>query len=557
MAQGLDGIFAELGISQYLDIFLEQGFDTWETILDITESDLDALGVKLGHRRKLQRRIANSRGLAPDASLVSPTRASAEEPKPETQRPDQPRLEVKEGPVATKRKYRRHPKPDENAPERPPSAYVLFSNKMRDDLKGRNLTFTEIAKLVGEHWQNLTPGEKEPYETSALKAKEKYNHDLAEYKKTTEYRKYNLYLQDFKARQASANQGAWRFVASNGRQADPDPAKESSKRQKLDSGVRLQNGGSASATPGSLSSTGSGTESHQGSEPPPNRKQRVGSVVSVSESQYSTAVPTPISHHHHLPNDDSVHSPASVQFDRESLHSTSPRTSQTRNHRPTWTEAPAKTEPVTLPHLPSLSDVFNNGRGLNGVSRSPEANGFGGFAPPTHPGPSAPPSLKHEYSSAGSISSSGSGLSYPRTPSESSLPIHALLSNKTLPGPPFELQPSPFSTVPPSGPQPLQDSKLPYAGQPQAPMGATNGTHGQTKQGFPQRLMRFKGYQSPPALLRFQSTSSTGTDGSNVSQASSGASSATSLGIQERSDPKLDGMSALVRAGEIVNRRVQ
>lgn len=537
MAQGLDGIFAELGISQYLDIFLEQGFDTWETILDITESDLDALGVKLGHRRKLQRRIANSRGLAPDASLGSPTRASAEEPKPETQRPDQPRLEVKEGPVATKRKYRRHPKPDENAPERPPSAYVLFSNKMRDDLKGRNLTFTEIAKLVGEHWQNLTPGEKEPYETSALKAKEKYNHDLAEYKKTTEYRKYNLYLQDFKARQASANQGAWRFVDSNGRQTDTYAAKESSKRQKLDSGVRLQNGGSASATPGSLSSTGSGTESHQGSEPPPNRKQRVGSVVSVSESQYSTAVPTPISHHH--PNDDSVHSPASVQFDRESLHSTSPRTSQTRNHRPTWTEAPAKPEPVTLPHLPSLSDVFNNGRGLNGVSRSPEPNGFGSFAPPTHPGPSAPPSLKHEYSSAGSISSSGSGLSYPRTPGESSLPIHALLSNKTLPGPPFELQPSPFSTAPPTGPPPLQDSKLPYAGQPQAPIGATND------------------YHSPPALSRFQSTSSTGTDGSNVSQASSGASSTTSLGLQERSDPKLDGMSALVRAGEIVNRRVQ
>lgn len=64
-------IFAELGISQYLNDFLEQGFDTWETILDITESDLwvpiqflsvfcmgsvlidysDALKVKLGHRR--------------------------------------------------------------------------------------------------------------------------------------------------------------------------------------------------------------------------------------------------------------------------------------------------------------------------------------------------------------------------------------------------------------------------------------------------------------------------------------------------------------------------
>lgn len=29
-----------LGISQYYDIFVAEGFDTWETILDITESDL-------------------------------------------------------------------------------------------------------------------------------------------------------------------------------------------------------------------------------------------------------------------------------------------------------------------------------------------------------------------------------------------------------------------------------------------------------------------------------------------------------------------------------------
>ena len=36
----LGDIFVELGLSQYLDIFVEQGFDTWDTILDITESDL-------------------------------------------------------------------------------------------------------------------------------------------------------------------------------------------------------------------------------------------------------------------------------------------------------------------------------------------------------------------------------------------------------------------------------------------------------------------------------------------------------------------------------------
>ena len=40
MAQRLEQIFGELGISQYLGIFLDHGFDSWETILDITESDL-------------------------------------------------------------------------------------------------------------------------------------------------------------------------------------------------------------------------------------------------------------------------------------------------------------------------------------------------------------------------------------------------------------------------------------------------------------------------------------------------------------------------------------
>ncbi|EMR67277.1 putative hmg box protein [Eutypa lata UCREL1] len=121
----LETIFGELGISQYLDAFIDQGFDSWDTILDITESDLDALGVKLGHRR-----------------------------------------------------------PDENAPERPPSAYVLFSN-------------------MGENWQNLTRAEKEPFETQAQEAKENYNRDLTEYKKTESYRKYNEYLHEFRKRQAA------------------------------------------------------------------------------------------------------------------------------------------------------------------------------------------------------------------------------------------------------------------------------------------------------------------------------------------------------------------
>jgi len=36
----LSAIFDELGLSQYLDSFLDQGFDSWETIVDIQETDL-------------------------------------------------------------------------------------------------------------------------------------------------------------------------------------------------------------------------------------------------------------------------------------------------------------------------------------------------------------------------------------------------------------------------------------------------------------------------------------------------------------------------------------
>lgn len=98
----------------------------------------DALGVKLGHRRvwkkescvescgwesfintprqKLQRRIANARGIAPDAALVSPTRSSVEDSRPEAaQRPDGPATPTTDTrdagtTVVQKRKYRRHPK---------------------------------------------------------------------------------------------------------------------------------------------------------------------------------------------------------------------------------------------------------------------------------------------------------------------------------------------------------------------------------------------------------------------------------------------------------------
>ncbi len=79
---------------------------------------------------------------------------------------------------------------------------------MREDLKSQNLTFTEIAKLVGENWQSLDPTERESYESQANAAKNKYKKDLATYKKMPEYKKYQQYLQEFKEKQARHNQAA-------------------------------------------------------------------------------------------------------------------------------------------------------------------------------------------------------------------------------------------------------------------------------------------------------------------------------------------------------------
>lgn len=64
-------------------------------------------------QQKLQRQIANSRGVAPDVSLTSPTQPSIEELRLQDPcRADPPKPESREtvGIIITKRKYRRHPK---------------------------------------------------------------------------------------------------------------------------------------------------------------------------------------------------------------------------------------------------------------------------------------------------------------------------------------------------------------------------------------------------------------------------------------------------------------
>ena len=61
----------------------------------------------------------------------------------------------------TKRRYRRHPKPDPNAPVKPVSAFVTFSSNLRNEESLKDKTFAEMSVLVGERWQALPKAVKE------------------------------------------------------------------------------------------------------------------------------------------------------------------------------------------------------------------------------------------------------------------------------------------------------------------------------------------------------------------------------------------------------------
>ncbi|MEJ1281829.1 hypothetical protein NN561_012780 [Cricetulus griseus] len=71
----------------------------------------------------------------------------------------------------TKKKFK-----DPNAPKRPPSAFFLFCSEYRPKIKGEHpgLSIGDVAKKLGEMWNNTAADDKQPYEKKAAKLKEKY-----------------------------------------------------------------------------------------------------------------------------------------------------------------------------------------------------------------------------------------------------------------------------------------------------------------------------------------------------------------------------------------------
>ncbi|MEJ1270237.1 high mobility group box 1 [Cricetulus griseus] len=71
----------------------------------------------------------------------------------------------------TKKKFK-----DPNAPKRPPSAFFLFCSEYCPKIKGEHpgLSIGDVAKKLGELWNNTAAEDKQPYGKKAAKLKEKH-----------------------------------------------------------------------------------------------------------------------------------------------------------------------------------------------------------------------------------------------------------------------------------------------------------------------------------------------------------------------------------------------
>ncbi|XP_025206341.1 FACT complex subunit Ssrp1 [Melanaphis sacchari] len=84
------------------------------------------------------------------------------------------------------RKPKKAKKPDDGRPKRAATAYMIWFNEARDEIKSDNpgISFVEIAKKGGELWKKMSTSEKLKYEEKAAKSKEEYLKAMKEFKES-------------------------------------------------------------------------------------------------------------------------------------------------------------------------------------------------------------------------------------------------------------------------------------------------------------------------------------------------------------------------------------
>ncbi|KAL5400600.1 hypothetical protein PMIN03_012248 [Paraphaeosphaeria minitans] len=187
---------ARLGLSQYLEAFVSEGFDAWETVLDITESDLASLRVKLGHRRKLQRVIAESRGQSSGRSLsIAFGKAGS--------------VDVS-CPVATRLQKQKPGWASSRHQERllVPSGSTQGIPRGQGDFERTGVVFHRDRQGCRRAVAECPCRRTRSMRARGQLRQDKYCAKLTEYKKTPEYEVYQEYLEEFKAKHAALRKEA-------------------------------------------------------------------------------------------------------------------------------------------------------------------------------------------------------------------------------------------------------------------------------------------------------------------------------------------------------------
>merc|ERR1719334_463240 len=99
----------------------------------------------------------------------------------------------------SKKKFKKDP----NAPKRPLSGYMIFVNAVRPQVVKDNPDFsvTEVLSAIGKMWADVGSSDKEKYNNKAAKAKKAYEKELAKYKTTSKYKKYQAEKEVYDATQ--------------------------------------------------------------------------------------------------------------------------------------------------------------------------------------------------------------------------------------------------------------------------------------------------------------------------------------------------------------------
>ncbi|KAB8542122.1 hypothetical protein FH972_025585 [Carpinus fangiana] len=161
---------------------------------------LNVMRIPPDYRRKLQLLLA-----ADASSSKSPSKSDAGARSSKRSMQEDSDAQPSSPGKVPRRKYKRHPKPDVNAPERPLTAYVRFSKDKRKEYQERRLSFSELAKQIGIDWQDLSPTLKNKYLGDAASDWTAFRKALDEYHASDQYADYVQYLRDFATENPDSN----------------------------------------------------------------------------------------------------------------------------------------------------------------------------------------------------------------------------------------------------------------------------------------------------------------------------------------------------------------